>query len=99
MGLLSVYAASGEQQLERRLLTDDGWQRDRQPEAVVGAQLGEVGPQAGVGCGDAKIGRQREPQAATDCCTLQGSNNRGLGSEHAQCLLVDRAGPELSAGI
>ena len=65
----------------RCLLTDQPRQRDREPEARVDAELGEVGGEPRLRRRDAKVGGQRQAQTATDGRPLHGSHDRLLRTE------------------
>ena len=74
--LLAVDAPTGVEQVERGLVAGDERQRHRQAEAVVEAEPGEVGGEAGVGAGDAEVGRHRQAEPAADRRPLHGGDDR-----------------------
>ena len=70
-GLLAVDPPARVEHVERHLLADERRQRRRQPEALVEAEAGEVGREAGLGRGDPEVGeagrrpgRRRSPRPA-----------------------------------
>ena len=84
--------AAGVHQLERALLADDRGQRDRDAEALVEAELGEVAAEAGVGRGDAEVGREREAEAPAHRRALHRGDDRLLRREQGDGLLVEVRG-------
>ena len=65
------------QQHERRLRrTEELRQRDRQPEALVDPEAGEVGAEASLGARDAQVGRERQAQTAADGGSVDGRHPR-----------------------
>ena len=74
------------------LLPDDRRQRHRDAEALVEAEPGEVAAEAGLGRGDAEVGRQREPEPAAHGRTLHRGDDRLVVGEEACRLLVEARG-------
>ena len=56
---------------------------------MVEAEAGEVGREARLGCGDAKVGHQREAEAAADGRSLDRGHDGGPGAEEAHGRVVE----------
>ena len=74
--LLAADPAAGAQQVQRALLADDRGQRDRQREAMMQAEPGEVRAEPGLRAGDAEVGGAGQPEAATHRRALHGGDHR-----------------------
>ena len=94
-GFLAAHVAAGVHQLERPLLPDHRGQRHRDAEALVEAEPGEVAAEAGLGRGDAEVGREREAEPAADGRALHRGDDRLAVREDAGGLRR-RGGPVLS---
>ena len=63
-------------------------QRHRDPETVMDPQPREVGAEARVSTGHAKVGRQRHPQTAADGRSLDRGHHRKGAGEQPHRMLV-----------
>ena len=93
-GLGSVDPPSGGQQLEGPLATHDPGQGDRDPEALVEAEPGEVGGEPAVRGPHPEVGGEGQSEATADGRTL----DRGHDGERA-VEEVDRPGVEGAQGL
>src|SRR5215472_9290759 len=75
MSLRATHAATCVQQVQCRLLTDDGWQRDAERETVMDTEQGEVGCESRLWCRDPEVGSHGQAKTAADGCALNGRHN------------------------
>ena len=88
-----VIAAAGIENQFRIVLADQFGKRRRQSEAGMKAELGEIGGEARLRAGDAKIRRHRKPQPAADRSAMDRGDDRLLVAENPHRLdieMVDR---------
>ena len=86
---VAPHVGGGVHELERVLLTDDGGQRHRDAEALVEAEAGEVAAEAGLGGGDAEVGRERETEPAAHRRALHRGDDRLAVGEDPGGLVVE----------
>ena len=90
VGFLAVDAPTGVEHQRGLLHADHARQRDSEAEAGVKAQAVEVGREARLLAGNAKVGDQREPQPAADGRAVHRGHHRLGAGEHARGLAVQR---------